>query len=128
MSQVRSSFHALTTDECLRLLAHNRVGRLALTDGALPCVLPVQYEQRGRALLLRTPGHHRVGPGIEGQVVGFETDDLDLDHGDGWCVAVIGTVHVLPAPSTVDPVHRWFRDGVVLTLDAVMVSGHRVAT
>jgi len=127
VTQVWSGFHALTADECRRLLAANRIGRLAATVGALPYVVPVQYDLLGDQLLLRTPGHHEVGEGIDGQVVGFETDHLDLEHGVGWCVSVTGTVHLVHGPDAVDPVHRWFSDGVVLALDTDLIAGHRVA-
>lgn len=127
MTEVWSGFHALTPDECRRLLSHNHIGRLATTSGALPCVLPVQYSLVGDELVLRTPGHHEVGDGIDGQVVGFETDHLDLDHGAGWCVSVTGTARVLREPGPVDVVHPWFSDGALLTLGTDLVVGHRVA-
>jgi len=126
--EVWTGFHVLTADECRRLLASKRIGRLALTVDALPCVLPVQYEMVGGGLLLRTPGHHEVRAGLDGEVVGFEADDLDLDHGTGWSVSVTGTVHVVDVPGTVDHLHPWFSDGIALALDAQLVSGHRVAT
>jgi len=127
VTDVWSGFAALTADECRRLLRANRIGRLAVTAGALPCVLPVQYVVDGDRILLRTPGHHEVGDGIDGQVVGFETDDLDLDHGVGWCVSVTGTAQVTADPDGLDDVHPWFSDGVVLALTTDLVLGHRVA-
>lgn len=127
VTDVWSGFLAMTPDECRRLLGANQIGRLAVTVGALPCVLPVQYEVAGDHLLLRTPGHHEVGSGIDGQVVGFETDHLELDQGVGWCVSVTGTVHVVAEHQPADPVHRWFSDGIVLALDTELITGHRVA-
>jgi uncharacterized protein len=127
VTDIWSGFHALTVDECRRLLADNHIGRLATTSGALPCVLPVQYALVGDELVLRTPGHHDVGTGIDGQVVGFETDQLDLERGIGWCVSVTGTVRVLHGPGPVDTVHPWFSDGTLLALGTDLVVGHRVA-
>jgi len=125
--EVWTGFHVLTADECRRLLASKRIGRLALTVDALPCVLPVQYEMVGGGLLLRTPGHHEVRAGLDGEVVGFEADDLDLEHGVGWCVSVTGRARVAADVGTGDPVHPWFSDGEVLVLSTDLVAGHRVA-
>jgi hypothetical protein len=122
-----SGFAALSAAECRRLLHTNHIGRLAVTAGALPCVLPVQYDVTDEHLLLRTPGHHEGGDGIDGQVVGFETDDLDLDQGVGWCVSVTGTARIVPEPSHLDDIHPWFSDGVVLSLTMDLLTGHRVA-
>src|SRR3546814_16714645 len=89
---------------------------LAISAGALPFVLPVQYEFDGSRLLLRTPGHHEVRDGIDGQVVGFEADDIDLVHGVGWSVSVTGSVHVVHDVTSEFPPHRWFSDGALLSL------------
>ena len=127
MTQVWTGFQTMTAEECRRLLATADIGRVAISAGALPFVLPVQYTLRDDHLLLRTPGHHEVGDGIDGQVVGFEADTIDLDHGVGWCVSVTGTVRVVPGAAMADPVHRWFSDGVVLALSTDVIVGHRVA-
>lgn len=124
---VWTGFQTMTADECRRLLAAGDIGRVAITVGALPLVLPVQYALQDDHLLLRTPGHHEVRDSIDGQVVGFEADRIDLDHGVGWCVSVTGTVRVMPGAVMTDPVHRWFSDGVLLAMDTDVVVGHRAA-
>lgn len=126
MTDVWTGFQAMTADECRRLLASTHIGRMALTVGALPVVLPVQYRLDGDRLLVRTPGHHDVGEGIDRQVVGFEADQLDLDHGVGWCVSVTGTVRTVDRADDVSPVHPWFSDGAVLSLDTDVIAGHRI--
>lgn len=127
VSDVWTGFQTMTAAECRRLLTTRDIGRVAISAGALPMVLPVQYSLQGDQLLLRTPGHHEVSDSIEGQVVGFQADQLDLDHGCGWCVAVTGTVHVVHDSPMTTPVHGWFSDGVVLALDTDVIVGHRVA-
>ena len=127
MTEVWTGFQTMTADECRRLLAASDIGRVAVSAGALPLVLPVQYALHDDHLLLRTPGHHEVGDGIDGQVVGFEADRIDLDHGVGWCVSVTGTVHVVHDREVEQPVHRWFSDGVVLAMATDVIVGHRVA-
>jgi len=127
MTDVWSGFATLTAEECRRLLRTGHIGRVAVTSGALPCVLPVQYDLVDDALWLRTPGHHELSEGIDGQVVGFQADDLDLDHGVGWCVSVTGTVRVVHDAGPGDRRHPWFSDGEVLVLSTDLVVGHRVA-
>lgn len=127
MTKVWTGFQTMTAVECRRLLAASDIGRVAVSAGALPYVLPVQYSLRDDHLLLRTPGHHEVSDSIDGQVVGFEADEIDLEHGVGWCVSVTGTVHVVHGAVMEHPVHRWFSDGVVLALDTDVIVGHRVA-
>ena len=100
---------------------------MAITAGALPFVFPVQYRVQGDRLLLRTPGHGEVGHGIDGQVVGFEADDIDLAHGAGWCVSVTGAVSVVHGGTMGAPPHPWFSDGVVLALETDVVVGHRIS-
>ena len=86
VTDVWSGFAALTSEECRRLLRANRIGRLAVTVGALPCVLPVQYAHGvkweplrfarrlfsgfeesldligdGRMVMVKLPGHGALG-------------------------------------------------------------------
>lgn len=126
VTEVWTGFQTMTAQECRRLLCSTDIGRLAISAGALPVVLPVQYELDGDRLLLRTPGHHEVSDGIDGQIVGFEADRIDLDHGVGWCVSVTGPVQVLHGAGSVDPVHRWFSDGVPLAMETAVIVGHRM--
>ncbi len=126
VTDVWTGFQTMTAEECRRLLASTHIGRVAITSGALPMVLPVHYEVDDDRLVLRTPGHHELGDGIDGQVVGFEADHLDIDHGVGWCVSVTGTAELIAARPSIDPVHRWFSDGALLALGTEVIAGHRV--
>lgn len=127
MADVWTGFEAMTANECRRLLATQNVGRLALTVNALPLVVPVRYHYDGGRLWCQTAGPKHVNGMVDGHVVGFEADDLDLEHGTGWCVSVTGTIHVV-GPAEEDPDHlpTWFADGQLLELRAEIVSGHRL--
>lgn len=127
MTEVRTGFQTMTAEECRRLLGATGIGRVAVSAGALPLVLPVQYARQGDQLLLRTPGHHEVGDGIDGQVVGFQVDQIDLHHGAGWSVSVTGTVHLVHRTAMDGPVHRWFSDGILLAMGTDVIVGHRIA-
>ena len=84
---------------CLRLLRANTVGRIAVVIDEFPVVLPVNYrmvETAGTSwLALRT----RPGNIIERapMQVGFEIDDIDAAHRQGWSVLVRGTLHHVDA-------------------------------
>lgn len=127
MADVWTGFEALTKAECRRLLATREVGRLALTVNALPQVVPVRFHDDGERLWCQTAGPQRFDRSLDGHVVGFEADDLDLDHGTGWCVSVTGTIHVVGRADE-DPNHlpTWFADGQLLELRAEIVTGHRL--
>jgi nitroimidazol reductase NimA-like FMN-containing flavoprotein (pyridoxamine 5'-phosphate oxidase superfamily) len=44
----------LDRDECLRLLATVPVGRIGLSIGALPAILPVNFAMVGSSIVIRT--------------------------------------------------------------------------
>jgi hypothetical protein len=80
---------ALEESECLRLLATSNVGRLAITQNALPALVPVQVRLEpddvlitsllGSAMPLRKQG-----------VVTLETGNLGEGVGREWSVEVCG--------------------------------------
>lgn len=126
-TEVWNGFETMTATECRRMLETTDIGRLALSAGALPVVLPVQYWVDHDRLLLRTPGHHELGSDLDGQIVGFEADFLDAGRGEAWCVLVTGPVRSLPSLGVAHPLHRWFADGSLLELRTDIISGHRAA-
>ena len=89
----------LSLEECLHLLRHTAVGRMAVVVDDFPIVLPVNYrlvEASGRTwLAVRT----RAGSVLDQprMHVAFEIDGIDSVHRTGWSVLVRGTVeHVDP--------------------------------
>jgi hypothetical protein len=76
--------------ECLRLLARRSVGRMALTSGALPIVLPLNYVVHGRSLVMATDPGLKLRSARAGDVVCVEVDDWDEHDHVGWYVAATG--------------------------------------
>ncbi|HTI27603.1 MAG TPA: pyridoxamine 5'-phosphate oxidase family protein [Kutzneria sp.] len=74
--------------ECLRLLASVRLGRIAVSDRALPTVLPVYFLLTGRTVLLRVAGAGRLAAATRTAVVAFEADEMGPTG--GWSVLGIG--------------------------------------
>ena len=76
-------------DECLALLAGERVGRLVLTGGGDAEIFPVNYAMRGRDVVFRTAGGTKWREGPRGRAA-FEIDRLDPTARAGWSVVVHG--------------------------------------
>jgi nitroimidazol reductase NimA-like FMN-containing flavoprotein (pyridoxamine 5'-phosphate oxidase superfamily) len=103
----------LDLEECLRLLAIDDVGRLAIVQGGAPAIFPVNYVLDGTSPVFRTdPGTKLThGPGT---TVCFEIDGLDRDRRSGWSVVVTGVMESLDDADEATrarvrtlPVHPW---------------------
>ncbi len=79
----------LDVEECLALLGAHQVGRVAVVVGIHPVIFPVNYCLDGDAVVFRT-GEGAKLQGAAGQPVGFEVDDVDIEHHTGWSVHVWG--------------------------------------
>jgi nitroimidazol reductase NimA-like FMN-containing flavoprotein (pyridoxamine 5'-phosphate oxidase superfamily) len=92
----------LASDECFRLLQTAQVGRLALTQQALPVVIPVNFALDRRTVVIRTgPGSILTAAQPPGVVVAFEVDELDRETYSGWSVLVTGTMREVTDASEV---------------------------
>jgi uncharacterized protein len=102
----------LDRGECLRLLSLAALGRVAITSGALPALLPVSFHLDGERILVRTRRGSRLDDALRNAVVAFEVDDLDMFAHTGWSVAVTGVAAEVRSPSQLDrardePADRW---------------------
>jgi len=82
----------LSRAECLRAMATEPVGRLAITmpDG-FPLVVPVNFVLDGETVVFRTGAGTKLGN--IGQKVGFQVDHFRPQIKCGWSVLVRGTVY-----------------------------------
>lgn len=78
----------LDLKECRRLLAEERIGRLAVVVDGRPEVFPVNYGLDGDGIVFRT-NHGRKVLGLSGEVA-FEVDSFDPAERRGWSVVVHG--------------------------------------
>ncbi|MFF3464190.1 pyridoxamine 5'-phosphate oxidase family protein [Streptomyces sp. NPDC001984] len=89
-------FRELDRQECLRLLAKAAVGRIVHTRQALPAVLPVNFAlDDDGTVLLRTSAASELVRAIDGSVVAFEADQVDVATQSGWSVVVTGAATVV---------------------------------
>jgi len=83
-----SGIEVIDADECLRLLAAEEIGRVAVVVGATPMILPVNYALDGDAIVFRTMPGSRLDVG-QGHAA-FEVDHFDKGLHAGWSVLVTG--------------------------------------
>ena len=79
----------LSEEECLGLLAHYSVGRIAVVIDGQPQIFPVNYSTNGRIIAFRTGAGSIIAHAPESKVA-FEIDGHDTSAGTGWSVMVQG--------------------------------------
>ncbi len=84
----------LTEEECRALLGRGpAIGRIGITLGALPVILPVNYAVVDGDIVFRTGEGAKLRASRDGTVVAFEVDAYDPQTRHGWSVLVVGRVH-----------------------------------
>ncbi|HMK63546.1 MAG TPA: pyridoxamine 5'-phosphate oxidase family protein [Acidimicrobiales bacterium] len=129
---VASPLEELSEQECWLLLSGQGVGRVGLTAGAMPAILPVNYAVFDGAIVFRTTVGSKLSAAIAHAVVCFEVDFFDSDTRQGWSVLAVGMADELTEPlrSRVIglPLEPWAgegRDHVVSIVPRVL-SGRRI--
>jgi uncharacterized protein len=96
----------LTFEECLELMAHSGVGRVAfVADGEIE-VLPVNYTIEGARVAFRTASGTKLEAAVERAVVAFEVDAYDGEQRIGWSVVIKGRAEVVSDPSLIARLER----------------------
>jgi nitroimidazol reductase NimA-like FMN-containing flavoprotein (pyridoxamine 5'-phosphate oxidase superfamily) len=85
----------LDENEAMSLLAHNEVGRVGLTIGAMPAIFPVNYRLIDGCIVFRTAPGSKLSAASANTVVAFEVDDYNAADRSGWSVLVVGTSEVV---------------------------------
>ena len=129
----RNGLEVLDRDECLRLLDGASLGRVGVTAGALPSVLPVNFRLAGDRIVFRTGGGTKLAAATRNAVVAFEVDDIDPVQHTGWSVMVTGVARPVVDPDELTELNglgiaRWAagRDGHVVEMSLEIVSGRRI--
>ena len=84
---------SIPNEECSLLLAAGKVGRVGVSQGALPVVLPVNYAVLDGDIVIRTGAGTKLDAALAGAVVAFEIDHVDPVYHQGWSVLVQGRAH-----------------------------------
>ena len=94
------SLELLSRSECVQLLTRAQVGRVVLTAGALPAVVPVAFAVLDDAVVMCTSSDTRLAAAADGGVLAFEIDEIDLPSRTGWSVLVTGVAELVIDPLT----------------------------
>jgi nitroimidazol reductase NimA-like FMN-containing flavoprotein (pyridoxamine 5'-phosphate oxidase superfamily) len=98
MTYDRNGLEVLSRDECLLLLADAHLGRVALSVGALPVVLPVNYTLMDGDIVVSTVSGSKMDAALANAVVAFEIDGADPFYHQGWSVLVRGMARLITDP------------------------------
>lgn len=90
---------SLPESVCRRLLERNTLGRVGITSGGLPLILPVHYVYDDGVIEFRTGAGTKLRAAANGDVLAFEVDAYEEASGRGWSVMVLGRATVV----TTDP-------------------------
>ena len=130
----RNGFEVPSREECLDLIRHRPLGRLAIHTGALPAIVPVNFVLTSEGVIVRTAPGTKLDQALRGAVVAFEVDDYDVQRHTGWSVNVVGIARELTDPVQIAlaqhlPIAHWGPGArshfVCIGLD--VVSGRRIA-
>lgn len=112
-----NALRPLDRADCLALLASRSLGRVAFSENALPAIRPVGYALVGTHVVVRTDAHD-LARRLDGQVVAFGIDDIDVVTGTGWSVVMVGPARLLERPGEL--IRR--ENGVRAAFDEAVIS------
>ena len=72
---------SLSEAECRRLLGRHTLGRVGMTSGGLPLILPVHYIYDDGVIVFRTGAGTKLRAAANGDVLAFEVDAYDAESG-----------------------------------------------
>jgi nitroimidazol reductase NimA-like FMN-containing flavoprotein (pyridoxamine 5'-phosphate oxidase superfamily) len=129
----RNGLEILDRETCLRLLAGTTLGRIGISSGALPVILPVNFRLGDEHILIRTSPGTKLDAALANAIVAFEIDDMDAFDHAGWSVSVTGRARLLPDDDAQRltselGLARWAPspDGHVIAISLDVVTGRRL--
>jgi hypothetical protein len=101
MDPTSDGSETLDRAECLALLRSEDFGRLALSVGALPSVIPIHYSLGDGMVTLGVPSDPRLASATDDAVVAFQVDHND-PGGVSWTVLVRGRTSARISPTSTE--------------------------
>lgn len=81
---------------CRRLLTQERIGRLGLSVGSLPVILPINYVVFDGRIVFRSEDGDKTRAAELGTVACLEVDQFDRFEHSGWSVLATGRLSIAP--------------------------------
>lgn len=126
----RNGLEILDRAACVRLLRTATIGRISITVGAIPVILPINFRLVDDHIVFRTAPGSKLDTATRNAVVAFEADDFDPLYHSGWSVVVTGVAAELndPPDELVTATPRWAPgpDGRVVAISLDQISGRRL--
>ena len=129
----RSGMEVLSREASLRLLRGVPVGRVVVSEHALPVAFPVNFALLGGDIVFRTSTGSKLGAAVHKAVLAFEADSIDPDLCSGWSVLVQGWASLLTRPDELVRaealgLHSWAPGtrGHFVRIHSEMISGRRL--
>lgn len=94
----RNGLEILDRAQCLDLLGGTRLGRVGITLGALPTILPINFRLVDERIIFRTSAGTKLDAATSNAVVAFEVDEMDPLWHTGWSVVVTGLAREVTEP------------------------------
>jgi uncharacterized protein len=101
MTLIDNGLEILSPEQCLDLLQHSTVGRVAVTVAALPAIFPVNYAILDEAIVFRTGEGTKLRAALERAVVAFQVDHIDDATASGWSVMAVGMAEEITDPADI---------------------------
>ena len=135
MEWIDEGLEILSEEQCQELLSEVGVGRVGITIGALPVVLPINYGLIDGDIVFATTDGTKLDAAVRNAVVAFEVDSIDDLAEKGWSVLVVGTAHEVTDPDEIERIaglgvrpwvggqrDRWVR------IERSVVTGRRIVS
>jgi uncharacterized protein len=102
-----SEMLVLSREECLRLLAAHRFGRLAVAMDS-PVIRPVNYvfDKPSQSVVFRTADGSKFHAMLINGNAAFEIDGIDPGSRTGWSVIIVGMTEEVTSPSELRRLNR----------------------
>ncbi|MCG5218929.1 pyridoxamine 5'-phosphate oxidase family protein [Streptosporangium sp. KLBMP 9127] len=101
-----AGLHVLSQQECIRLLASARIGRIVFTERALPAVQPVGFALDGDTIVVRAAARSTLAGAAHDAIVAFEADDFNPETRTGWSVTTVGHARAVHDPAEIERLAR----------------------
>lgn len=128
-----SGMEVLARDAALRLLETVPVGRVVVSEHALPVAFPVNFALLDGDIVFRTSTGSKLGAAVHKAVLAFEADRIDPDLCRGWSVLIQGWASLITRPDELARaealgLHSWAPTtrGYFVRIHSEMVSGRRL--